>query len=329
MTAPDDIKKQELRAEYTARINRVVDHIEANLHRRLTLGELARVASFSPYHFHRVFSAMVGETLNQYIGRLRVEKAAMQLTANPHTSITEIALDCGYSGSAAFSRAFRDAFDMTPSQWRAGGDEQRKICKTESKDRQTLRNAGKAILDATFNIDGRTYTPSWRIQMSELGKVNIEVKELEPQNVAYVRHVGPYAGKEAVFEEMFNKLFMWAGPRGLVGPDTRVLSVYHDDPDVTYEDKLRTSGCITVPEGTEVAGEIGQMTVAGGQYAVARFEITTNRYGAAWDMLMGQWMPESGYQPDDRQCYELYHNNPKEHPEGKQIVDICVPVKPL
>ncbi|CAB1077266.1 hypothetical protein D1AOALGA4SA_5059 [Olavius algarvensis Delta 1 endosymbiont] len=46
-------------------------------------------------------------------------------------------------------------------------------------------------------------------------------------------------------------------------------------------------------------------------------------------MLMGGWMPQSGYQPDDRFCYELNHNNPKEHPENKHVVDICVPVRPL
>ena len=330
MSSPDEIKKKQLRAEYTARINRVMDHIEANLHQVLSLGELARVASFSPYHFHRIFSAMVGETLNQYIARTRAEKAAMQLSSNPNTSITEIALDCGYSGSAAFSRAFREVFDMTPSQWRAGGSQQRKICKEESKDGQTVSKDRKDILASTLHIDGKTYNPRWRIQMNELGNVDVEVKEMPALNVAYVRHVGPYAGKEAVFEQMFNKLMMWAGPRGLLRfPETQVLSVYHDDPGVTDAHKLRTSGCITVPADTEVEGEIGKMTIAGGAFAVAHFEITTDRYGEAWDMLMGSWMPESGYQPDDRLCYELYHNNPKEHPEHKQIVDICVPVKPL
>ena len=46
-------------------------------------------------------------------------------------------------------------------------------------------------------------------------------------------------------------------------------------------------------------------------------------------MVFGGWLPESGYQPDDRLCYEIYQNDPKEHPEGIHIVDICVPVKPL
>lgn len=166
--------------------------------------------------------------------------------------------------------------------------------------------------------------------MNELGEIKVEVKQLAQKHVAYIRHVGPYAGKEEVFEQAFNKLMMWAGPRNLLRfPETEILSVYHDDPEITDESKLRTSCCITVPADTEVEGEVGKMELSGGAFAVAHLEITTDLYGQAWDMLMGQWMPESGYQPDDRLCYELYYNNPKEHPEGKQIVDICVPVKPL
>lgn len=112
-------------------------------------------------------------------------------------------------------------------------------------------------------------------------------------------------------------------------PDAKFISVYHDSPEVTDESKLRTSICITVPEDTPVEGEIGKMTIAGGKYAVARFEIASDEYSDAWDAVFGGWMPESGYQPDDGPCYELYLNNPEEHPERKCIVEICVPVKPL
>jgi AraC family transcriptional regulator len=89
------------------------------------------------------------------------------------------------------------------------------------------------------------------------------------------------------------------------------------------------SACITIPANTPVDGEIGKMILPGGQFAVARFELKNDEYEAAWDALMGVWLPESGYQPDDRLCYELCHTSPKEDPEGRAKVDICVPVKPL
>jgi AraC-like DNA-binding protein len=81
--------------EYISRINRVIDYIQNNLHKSLSLNELARVACFSIFHFHRIFSAIIGETLNDFIQRLRVEKAASLLLSNPKKSITEIAFDCG------------------------------------------------------------------------------------------------------------------------------------------------------------------------------------------------------------------------------------------
>jgi len=122
----------------------------------------------------------------------------------------------------------------------------------------------------------------------------------------------------------------WAGPRGLLRfPETKVLAVYHDDPEITQEDKLRINACVTIPEDTPVEGEVGKMAIPGGKFAVARFEITSEEFEEAWNMVIGGWMPESGYQPDDRLCYEIYHNNYKEHPEKKHIVDICMPVRPL
>ena len=79
----------------------------------------------------------------------------------------------------------------------------------------------------------------------------------------------------------------------------------------------------TSPEDTPVEGAIGKMAVPGGKFAVARFEIKEDEFKNAWNVLMGGWMPQSGYQPDDRLCYELNHNDPKEHPDHKHIVDIC------
>ena len=67
------------------------------------------------------------------------------------------------------------------------------------------------------------------------------------------------------------------------------------------------------------------MIIPGGKYAMAHFELLPDEYEDAY----GQWLPESGYQPADSPCFELYRNDPKTHPEGRHIVDICIPVKPL
>ena len=99
--------------EYISRINRVMDYIQENLDRLMTLEQLASVACFSPFHFHRIFRAIVGETLAHFIQRVRVEKAASTLLVNPKASVTAIALDCGFGSSAAFARVFREAYGMS------------------------------------------------------------------------------------------------------------------------------------------------------------------------------------------------------------------------
>ncbi len=326
-----DSRKKYLREDYTARINRVIDYIETNIDKDITLRELAGVAHFSPFHFHRIFSATVGETLSGFIQRIRLEKAAMKLAHNPKKSITEIALECGFSGSSAFARAFKETFNMSASDWRSSGHTQySKNGKTDSKEGQPVGNIGQDF-DVQSSYTQDITKQIWRIKMkSKELQTNVEVKEMPELNVAYVRHIGPYKGDQELFARLFNKLMTWAGPRGLLRfPETKVLTVYHDNPDITDESRLRTDACITVPADTQVEGEIGKTTIPGGKYAIAHFEITPDQYQDAWNAVYGGWLPESGYQPEDGPAYELYLNQPKEHPEGKHIVDICLPVKAL
>jgi AraC family transcriptional regulator len=327
-----DTRNKYRREEYVSRINRVLDYIEKHIEEELSLEVLARVADFSRFHFHRIFSVMVGETLNHFIQRIRVEKAAIKLAANPKKSITDIAFDCGFSGSSAFSRAFKENFQMSPSQWRAKKSFQdSKICKINGNLRKTSGKIWKDFdVSLHYNL-GVNQNLIWRIKMKDNNlQIQVEVKDMPDFNVAYVRHIGPYKGDSDLFKSLFEKIMKWAGSRNLLHfPETKCITVYYDDPEVTEEAKLRTDVCVTVPTDTTVDGEIGKMTIPGGKFAVAHCELSPNEYEDAWKMLMGGWLPESGYQPDDRLCYELYLNDPKDHPENKCIVDICVPVRLL
>ena len=156
-------------------------------------------------------------------------------------------------------------------------------------------------------------------------KFQAEVKELPERFVACIRHVGPYPEICKAIE----KIFQWAGPKGLIQfPKTEVLAVYHDNPEEVAAVELRSDACITVPEGTIADGDVKTMKIPGGTFAAAHVEIDQSEYGEAWDKLIGEWIPGNGCTPDcERLCYELYLNNPEEHPEKKHIVDICEPVK--
>jgi AraC family transcriptional regulator len=331
------VKSNSIRREYLSRINRVLDFIENNIDKELNLEQLAEIGNFSPFHFHRVFSSVVNETLYKFIQRVRLERAAWKLLDNKEIPVADIAYDHGFSSPAVFARAFKDYYNMSATDWRMGGylkyskkgKAERNLCNTVSNnDKETGLSTPYFCIELINN-----YPESmWSVEMRSETKLtaNVEVKEVGEMTVAYIRHIGPYAGDEALFQRLFGKLFQWAGPRGLIRfPETKSICIYHDNPDITEEDKLRLSVCITVPKDTKVDGEVNLMTIPAAKYAIGHFEIFSSQYGDAWQAVYGGWMPESGYQPDDGPCFEMYLNDPKQHPEGKHIVDIYAPVKPL
>lgn len=310
------------RDEYLSRIHRVQDHVERHLAEELRLEELARVACFSPFHFHRIYAAVTGETLREFVARLRLERAASALLRQPERSVTEVALDAGFGGSAAFARAFRAAFGVTASAFRKNGKPLRK----PGEEAGEGQGYGPAVGAPDGPAAGRRETT---VNANQTRKAADEVRvvDLPALTVAYVRHVGPYAGKPEVFERMFGRLSQWAGPRGLIGEGSRWLAVYHDDPDITPPEKLRLSCCISVPPGTTGERDVSVMEVPAGRCAVGRFTIRGPAdYAAAWNWLMGEWLPASGYQPDDRPCYEEYLS-PLGAPDA--IVGLVQPVKAL
>ncbi|MEM7184342.1 MAG: AraC family transcriptional regulator [Spirochaetota bacterium] len=314
--------------EYQNRINRVIDFIEKNLEEELSLGKLSGVANFSPHHFHRIFSANIGEPLNQFIQRLRLEKAAGKLLADSGTSITQIALDCGFSSSSAFARTFKDFYGTSASKWREEKfAKNSKIRKVKSKDCEDSLHNSVTITDN--NTQTRNHTMPKQSEFKQ--PISVEVRELPSTSVVYLRHIGNFKEAPQLFQEMFSKLINWTGARNLLNfPETKVMTVYHDNPEITEEDKMRTSLCITVPQETQVEGEIGKMTLQGGKYAIAHFELQDpQEFAAAWNGLYGRWLPESGFQPNDGPPFEVYLNNPAEHPEKLSIVDIYLPVKVL
>ncbi len=326
------LHKKHLREEYMARINRVMDYIESNIEQSLSLEALARVAGFSPFHFHRLFNAIVGEPLFRFIQRVRLEKAATQLASNPKKPITSIAYDCGFSGPAPFARAFREEFGMCASVYRRlKHDAESKIGKQNSKTGKTKSKGGKDRASSRSYTGLQKSERSRRTSMKTKKPLAVTVKEMPAFNVAYIRHMGPYKGDSALFENLFGRLCAWAGARGhMSAPGVKMLSMYHDNPDITKPEKLRVSVCITVPVGTRGEGEVNTMSVPGGKYAVGRFMIgKPEEYEAAWNALCGEWLPESGFQPDDRPPYELYEVDGWDESGAKHFVDICMPVRPL
>ena len=303
------------RLEYDKRVNRVIDHIRGHLAEELTLADLARAAAFSPFHFHRVFKAVTGETLFEFIQRLRVERAAAALIGSREASVLEIALDHGFASAATFARAFHAHFGMSATRWRAGGAA-RWRARLEHKPRKQLRNAGKAR--------GRSRAQHGRKEAA----MSVRVEQQPAYHVAYMRYVGPF-GDQGI-PELWPRFNRWRQAHDLLRAESLSLGIAYDDPSITAPEKLRYDACVVVPPDLRADRLVDVMDVPGGTYAVAGFMGGAREIVAAWNTVFASWLPGSGYQPDDRPCYELYRGDPTVDAKKRTFrCDLCLPVRPL
>ncbi len=303
------------RKEYLRRILKVQDYIEANLCNSLSLEELAGIAGFSKFHFHKIFKGIVKESLLQYVNRQKLENAKIFLIHRPEMTVTDIAYHFGFTDAAIFSRVFKNYYKVSPNYYR---NHYRKNCKDIAEKSSYNENAVKTQRDIGDKL-----------------QVKVSIETIDEMHVAYVRHLGTYVELKVVFSTLMQKLFYHLSERNLIDPNsTKVLTIYHDNPEFTEDLHRRTSLCITIPsdEVENIENEnsdIGTMVIPSGKYAIGHYEIYRNQYGAAWDYLYGEWLPQSGFLPRDGPVFEIYLSEPDSNPLKKQMVDIYIPIGPL
>lgn len=294
--------------EYLHRINDSLEFINNNLDRELNLSIIAREALYSPFHFHRLFSAVTGEAPNQYVLRKKIERSAFQLKYDKETPIIEIAISNGFDSNAAFTKAFKRHYGINPSQLRTQVNQYSKIRQIDSKNGQKSMEILQEICDVKKYIDMENYS-------------QIEVKKMPAIKVAYVAYVGSFDGIGKAYE----KLMKWANTKGLIGG--KMITCYYDNPEVTDIDKIRQNACIELLKEAVPSGGVKTTTIESGEYAVGKFEVCFSEFEKAWQTMM-VWIVEHDYIPNEKQaCYEIYHNNFKNHPQQKSIIEICIPIK--
>lgn len=295
--------------EYQERVCRAMNFISRNIERELSLEEIAESAAFSRFHFHRIFKAVVGETVADFTRRLRLELAANRLLSAQFSDITTVALNCGFSSSQNFAKAFRQHFGVTPSQYRKS-----KIGNMPGK------NENAPSLRAVYDVD-RLLRDAPRGESR--AAMRVDVTAMPALTVAYVRKIGPYIPE--VCGAGFAELMRWAAPRNVVGAGT-VLAIYWDNPEVTPPDRCRFDACNLVPAGTAPEGQVFIQTIPAGLYALCHFERPPSEIQQAWEDAY-LWLCGSGYESSDAPCYERYYNDAAQHPQGNWIFDICIPLK--
>lgn len=291
--------------DYKYRIARVLAHIQGHLDGPLDLSALASVAAFSPYHFHRVFRGMVGETVAEHVRRLRLERAALELVSSD-TAVTHLAVAAGYDSHEAFSRAFKSMFGDSPSGFR------------QRRPATMLRPAPSRV---HYNRDGDL---SQFVPVEPGGPImKVEIRRIEEMRVAYLRHVGPYQECGSAWE----RLMLWAGPKGLMGAGTMCIGLCHDDPEITPPHQIRYDACITVDPGFTTEGEVLVKVIDGGDHAVTTHFGPYTDFGETYSKLMGQWAPRHGRRLRQAPCLEVYLNSPEETEPEDLLTDIYLPLE--
>jgi AraC family transcriptional regulator len=292
------------RQSYIECVTAAVEALAMNLDEPPALAELAAEACLSPFHFHRIFRGMVGESPGEFVRRLRLERAAYQLMASGDP-ITEIAFEAGYQAHEAFTRAFRAAYNRSPSDYR-------------HRSRSQIELA--ATCGVHFNPQGEVLTFMPR---DTGGKdMNVDIIEQPAMRIATIRHLGPYNQIPAAF----GRLCEIAGPAGLFQEGAYVLAVYHDDPETTPPAELRSDAAIVLVGDTPCPDGLIEQSIPAGPYARHSHIGPYEQLGDAWARFMGEWLPNSGYRMGEGTTYEIYMNDPSHVAAEKIQTDLFIPV---
>jgi len=283
--------KPTTREEYLKRINLLTDYINGHLDEELDLNTLAERCNFSPYHFHRIAKAFLGEPLGAHINRLRVENAARTLRYTDN-SVQEIAFSVGYDSPSSFTKVFNQYYGISP---------------TEFRNNKNFIIMQRAIINTELNLKAP------------------KILELEDKNAIYIRVMGNYS--ELDFGGTWSRLWGCIKEQKLYSAGIEHYAIYHDDPQITETEKLRTDICLVIRKPAIPQGEIGVKTIQGGKYAVFLYQGSYEHLGAVYDTIFSRWLPESGFALRNSPCMEKYINNPNTTVPEKLKTEIYVPVE--
>jgi AraC family transcriptional regulator len=290
-------------SEYARRIDRVIDYLRANLHRPVKLGELASVACFSEFHFHRIFGAVSGETLNSFTIRLRLEKAA-RLLRYSGKSLTDIALDCGFSSSATFSRAFRSGYDTSPSQFRKSGKiKKSKICKELFDDRDYDLPMSAEEKRAAFPV---------------------KLVDIPERQVAYIRVTNACEGDRVL--AALKTMIEWAKSQDIFSQGI-LFGMTVDDPHVTPKHLYRYEVCFASSFPFECMRGMSRLKMPAMRYAVTKVSGDLHKVATAWDYIYRNWLIRSPYEPEHAPALEVFLEKENALDWSHCELELCLPVR--
>lgn len=300
----------------------VMRFLDENYNRPLTLKEVASQANLSPYYFHRIFKSLVGEPLNQYLRRLKLEHAANQLFYQ-QAGVTHVALDVGFSSAQALSKALNSHFGLNAKQIKQCEDvETFKQLIEKSKIGHQLSNFGHANNHESVHNN----------LSLETGGLVMKTKKIAEQQLIFVRVIGAYNTKEGKVEQAVQSLYQFAELNGIERQAVEILFLYLDNPQITPAKSCRTDVCISLEKAQKNIAELQIkrpfqiQSLSAGHYATSRETITEDiHYSQAWDQLIHQ-VVNSSWIMGDTPLIQKFHSFNRED----LIADVSfyAPIKP-
>ncbi len=299
---------------YRVKLAASLEYIEKNITRRLSLEDIAGASHLSPYHFHRIFRELMGETVNDFVARKRLEYAANYLLCSTDTSITEVAASLGYSSPANFSKAFKQYFGISPSQLR----------RPEQISQQTIGKLGTKY-DKELNphqlhpySQPSRATPEVEAFRPTLDGVTFAEQEDIP--IAYLSSSQGYE-TETIFDN-WKKIVAFGRSLGISGFEQRLIGVIHDNPMLTPADRCRYDTAIVIPPGLDVRPPYFKGVIPAGNYAVFHYLGPSATVMDLHTYLYTRWLPDNGFEAALPPVNE-YLNGP---PTGTEL-DIKIYIK--
>jgi AraC family transcriptional regulator len=283
------MKKADSRTYYQERLNRVTGYIYDHLDDQLDLNRLADIACLSPYHWHRIYQAMHGETIAATVKRLRLHRAAGYL-ANTSMAIEKVAEKSGYGNLQSFTRIFHSVYGMPPARYRKQGSH------------TSFPNQGRAGVQGLYEI---------------------AIKSLPSFRMTAIEHVGSYMQIGRAFDTLYACLSM----RNLVKPGLRSIAIYLDDPSAVAEEELRSRAGVILDADAAIEPPLAVTEISAGDYAVLRHKGPYADMKAAYQWLFGEWLVQSGKEAADAPVFEEYLNSPHNTAPLKLITDIYLPLR--
>ncbi|CAM1373347.1 AraC family transcriptional regulator [Tenacibaculum xiamenense] len=285
-----------------------IDYVNANLNRTISLEELATVCFFSPYHFHRVFFGVTGETVFDCTNRLRLEKVAKLLKYSSN-SISIISHECGFSSPSVLSRAFKLHFGVSPSVYRSSDKLK------NSKIRKELFQVNKYYCKEAENEFVKDFP--------------VSIEDFPERRIAFMRV--PNSFEEGAVLNALTKLVQWSKNMGLFWSET-IFGMSKDDPNVTPKDKYTYEVCITIPEDFEIDAEsdfLEMKVLPKCTYAIATVLGDFEKVATAINYLFNHWLITSFYEPEHLPGLEIFNDNEAVLDWSHFNMNLCIPIKEI